>query len=113
MDVFASLMGGFQTALQPLNLFVAFIGVLIGTVIGMLPGIGQSSAAKHATRIAALEGWLAALIDAIVHGTLTSHPPTAALLALHVPLVVRLQARVRAFIAVRRYAGLCGRSAAP
>ena len=44
MDVFASLMGGFQTALQPLNLFVAFVGVLIGTIIGMLPGIGPINA---------------------------------------------------------------------
>ncbi len=40
MDVFASLMGGFATALQPLNVLVAFLGVLVGTIIGMLPGIG-------------------------------------------------------------------------
>lgn len=39
-DVFASLMGGFATAAQPVNLFVAFVGVLVGTIIGMLPGIG-------------------------------------------------------------------------
>jgi hypothetical protein len=40
MDVFGSLMDGFGVALQPVNLLVAFVGVLIGTVIGMLPGIG-------------------------------------------------------------------------
>lgn len=40
MDVLAALAGGFATALQPLNLLVAFLGVLAGTVIGMLPGIG-------------------------------------------------------------------------
>ncbi|MDZ7703579.1 MAG: tripartite tricarboxylate transporter permease [Trueperaceae bacterium] len=40
MDVIQSLLGGFSIALQPLNLFLAFIGVLLGTVIGMLPGIG-------------------------------------------------------------------------
>jgi len=40
MDVFASLMAGFGVALQPVNLLVAFVGVLIGTIIGMLPGIG-------------------------------------------------------------------------
>src|SRR6056297_4092136 len=33
-------MGGFQTALTPQNLLFAFIGVFLGTVIGMLPGIG-------------------------------------------------------------------------
>lgn len=40
MDVFQSLMNGFGIALAPLNLLVAFIGVTLGTVIGMLPGIG-------------------------------------------------------------------------
>lgn len=40
MDVLSSLGNGFGVALQPLNLLVAFIGVFLGTVIGMLPGIG-------------------------------------------------------------------------
>jgi putative tricarboxylic transport membrane protein len=40
VEVFSSLLGGFATALQPLNLLVAFLGVLVGTIIGMLPGIG-------------------------------------------------------------------------
>ncbi len=40
MDVFQSLLNGFGIALAPLNLMVAFIGVTLGTVIGMLPGIG-------------------------------------------------------------------------
>jgi putative tricarboxylic transport membrane protein len=31
---------GFQTALQPLNLFYCFAGVLLGTLIGVLPGMG-------------------------------------------------------------------------
>jgi putative tricarboxylic transport membrane protein len=31
---------GFQSALQPENLFYCFIGVLLGTLIGVLPGIG-------------------------------------------------------------------------
>lgn len=44
MDVLASLGGGFATALQPTNLLVAFVGVLIGTIIGMLPGIGPINA---------------------------------------------------------------------
>lgn len=40
MDAFAALMGGFETALSPQNLAFAFFGVFLGTVIGMLPGIG-------------------------------------------------------------------------
>ncbi len=40
MDALASLMGGFQTALTTQNLLFCFFGVLIGTIIGMLPGIG-------------------------------------------------------------------------
>ncbi|GBE14596.1 tripartite tricarboxylate transporter TctA family protein [bacterium BMS3Abin14] len=40
MDVFHSLMMGFSVALRPLNLGVAFAGCLVGTVIGVLPGIG-------------------------------------------------------------------------
>jgi putative tricarboxylic transport membrane protein len=44
MDAFGSLVAGFGTALQPINLLVVFIGVLIGTIIGMLPGIGPINA---------------------------------------------------------------------
>lgn len=40
MDVLQSLLNGFAIAMTPTNLFVAFIGVFLGTVIGMLPGIG-------------------------------------------------------------------------
>lgn len=44
IESFQLLMQGFGTALQPLNLLVVFLGVLIGTVIGMLPGIGPINA---------------------------------------------------------------------
>ncbi|MFO7544807.1 MAG: tripartite tricarboxylate transporter permease [Trueperaceae bacterium] len=40
MEALTSLLGGFQTAMTPQNLMFAFIGVFLGTVIGMLPGIG-------------------------------------------------------------------------
>lgn len=40
MEVVSSLLDGFQVALQPLNLLLAFLGALLGTIIGMLPGIG-------------------------------------------------------------------------
>jgi putative tricarboxylic transport membrane protein len=42
MDAFTSLIEGFGTALTPENLLYAFIGVLLGTAIGVLPGIGPA-----------------------------------------------------------------------
>ena len=44
MDAFAALLSGFQVALTPLNLAVAFAGVALGTAIGALPGIGPINA---------------------------------------------------------------------
>ncbi|WP_166241284.1 tripartite tricarboxylate transporter permease [Paenibacillus turpanensis] len=43
MDVMQYLMNGFATALQWHNLLFAFVGVLIGTAVGVLPGIGPMS----------------------------------------------------------------------
>lgn len=40
MDLFSSISMGFQSALQPINLLYCFMGVLLGTLIGVLPGIG-------------------------------------------------------------------------
>jgi TctA family transporter len=40
MDLLSNLALGFSTALSLQNLFYAFAGVLIGTLIGVLPGIG-------------------------------------------------------------------------
>ena len=40
MDVLAGLMQGFGVALQPLNLLWCFVGVVLGTVIGVMPGLG-------------------------------------------------------------------------
>jgi len=40
MNVLANLMGGFGIALTPWNLLYAFLGALIGTAIGVLPGLG-------------------------------------------------------------------------
>jgi putative tricarboxylic transport membrane protein len=42
MDVFASLMDGFATALTPMNLLYAVIGVVLGTAVGVLPGLGPA-----------------------------------------------------------------------
>ena len=40
MDVLHSLMLGFSVALTPTNIFYAFFGCIVGTLIGVLPGIG-------------------------------------------------------------------------
>lgn len=40
MDLFANLILGLSTAIEPQNLMFCLIGVLIGTAIGVLPGIG-------------------------------------------------------------------------
>ncbi|HSG47017.1 MAG TPA: tripartite tricarboxylate transporter permease [Longimicrobiales bacterium] len=44
MESLAHLLSGFAVALQPLNLALALGGVLVGTVVGMLPGIGPINA---------------------------------------------------------------------
>ncbi|MEU1118614.1 MULTISPECIES: tripartite tricarboxylate transporter permease [unclassified Streptomyces] len=44
MNAFNSLMDGFGTALTPINLLWAAVGVLLGTAIGVLPGIGPAMA---------------------------------------------------------------------
>ena len=38
------LVSGFESAFRPHNLFFAFMGSLLGTVVGVLPGIGPSGA---------------------------------------------------------------------
>lgn len=43
MDILQFLADGFSTALQWHNLLYAFVGVLIGTAVGVLPGIGPMS----------------------------------------------------------------------
>src|SRR5688500_10856585 len=40
MEVFSGLMQGFAVALQPMNLLWCFVGVVLGTVIGVMPGLG-------------------------------------------------------------------------
>lgn len=44
MDVLQNVIYGFQVALQPVNLIYCFFGVLIGTLVGVLPGLGPSAA---------------------------------------------------------------------
>lgn len=43
MDIISGLATGFSVALQPQNLMYVTIGVILGTVIGMLPGLGPTA----------------------------------------------------------------------
>lgn len=42
IDIWNQLLGGFATAATPINLLWAFVGCVIGTAIGVLPGIGPA-----------------------------------------------------------------------
>lgn len=64
MDIFHSLIYGFSVGLQPFNLLFCFFGALLGTLIGVLPGIGPVGA-------------IAILLPATFH-----MPPTAAIIML-------------------------------
>jgi putative tricarboxylic transport membrane protein len=43
VDAFASLLMGFQIALSPYNLMIATVGIILGTIIGVLPGLGGAN----------------------------------------------------------------------
>ncbi|WP_332719812.1 tripartite tricarboxylate transporter permease [Pelagibacterium mangrovi] len=43
-DILANLSIGFGAALSPMNLFYCFVGVFLGTFVGVLPGIGSLAA---------------------------------------------------------------------
>ena len=43
VDVFSNLLLGFSVSLQPLNLAVCFLGVALGVVVGILPGLGSAA----------------------------------------------------------------------
>ena len=40
---FENLLLGFQVALTPYNLFIAVVGITLGTIIGVLPGLGGAN----------------------------------------------------------------------
>lgn len=43
METMDYVLQGFTVALQPQNMFFLFVGALLGTILGMLPGIGPSA----------------------------------------------------------------------
>ncbi len=44
MDLFSHILLGAQVLFTPMNLFFCFIGVLMGTLVGVLPGLGPTAA---------------------------------------------------------------------
>src|SRR3954447_251769 len=43
MELMAGLLHGFQVALTPAALMMCVVGVVLGTIIGVLPGLGPSA----------------------------------------------------------------------
>jgi putative tricarboxylic transport membrane protein len=43
VDIVSGLLQGFSVALQPMNLLWCFVGVLLGTIVGVMPGLGPPS----------------------------------------------------------------------
>jgi putative tricarboxylic transport membrane protein len=43
METLTHIINGFEVCLQPINLWYTFVGVFLGTIIGVLPGIGPSA----------------------------------------------------------------------
>src|SRR5258706_14316424 len=43
MDTVGHILHGFDVALMPINLWYTFLGCLMGTIIGILPGIGPAA----------------------------------------------------------------------
>ena len=45
-----NLLLGFSIAVTPFNLFVAVVGITLGTIIGVLPGLGEPTASPSCCR---------------------------------------------------------------
>jgi putative tricarboxylic transport membrane protein len=43
METLTHILNGFAVCLQPINLWYTFLGVFLGTIVGVLPGIGTSA----------------------------------------------------------------------
>ncbi|MGZ8209815.1 MAG: tripartite tricarboxylate transporter permease [Burkholderiales bacterium] len=43
MDTLTHILNGFAVCLQPINIWYTFVGVFLGTIVGVLPGIGPSA----------------------------------------------------------------------
>lgn len=43
MDTLNAILGGFAVSLSPLRVFYCFLGAVLGTIVGVLPGLGPSA----------------------------------------------------------------------
>src|SRR5207237_6008680 len=73
MEVFGQLAGGFATALQPINVAMLFVAVVLGLVIGVLPGLGGTSGVAILLPITVF----------IAHGSLPGSDTTTAIIFLY------------------------------
>ncbi|MGE4243323.1 tripartite tricarboxylate transporter permease [Ramlibacter sp.] len=82
MDIFASLLQGFATAISPANLVWAFIGCVLGTAVGVLPGIGPAVAVAMLLPITAKVDITASMIffSGIYYGAMYGGSTTSILL---------------------------------
>src|SRR5438045_2345225 len=72
MEVFGDLAGGFATALHPINMAMLFVAVVLGLVIGVLPGLGGTSGVAILLPITVF----------IAHGSLPGSDTTTAIIFL-------------------------------
>src|SRR5438876_12220781 len=72
MEIFGQLAGGFATALQPINMAMLFVAIVLGLVIGVLPGLGGTSGVAILLPITAF----------IAHGSLPGSDATTAIIFL-------------------------------
>ncbi len=79
MELIKFLLLGFSVALQPINLFYCFTGVLIGTLVGVLPGLGPVAAMSlllpatfHTTPVASIIMLAGIYYGAMYGGSTTS-----------------------------------------
>lgn len=79
---FSWIMQGFIAALQPINLLVALVGCFLGTLVGVLPGLGPASAVALLFPFTAFVSPAAALIGlgAIYYGAMYGGSTTSVLL---------------------------------
>ena len=62
MDSFALLLQGFTVAMQPMNILWVTIGGVLGTIVGMLPGLGPATGVAILLPLTFTMGPVAALI---------------------------------------------------
>src|SRR2546429_9552903 len=81
MEIFHNLWIGFQVAVHPYNVLYCFIGVILGTLIGVLPGIGPVATIAMLLPITFNLNPIAALImlAGIYYGAQYGGSPTAIL----------------------------------